>query len=480
MRHFDLCVIGSGPAGQKAAIQAAKLGKKVCVVEKKSVVGGAAINTGTIPSKSLREAILHMVSGRRLGPYTDPYSGVGEGGGPAGRDSRIQDLITWCSRVISAEVEVATRALLNNEIALLRGRATFEDAKTVRVEDEGGRTEILSADHFVVAVGTTPARPSFVPFDGVNVVDSDALLKMPRLPRSIIVVGGGVIGTEYASMLQALGVRTTLIEGKTRLLDFLDSEISEALQYHLRQAGMTLRMGEKVVKIEVIDTPEGARSSDDKMAQATLESGKTLVADCLLFCIGRQGATEGLNLEKAGLHADDRGRIQVNERYQTDVAHIYAAGDVIGFPALASTSMEQGRVAACHMFGERVESVPNLFPYGIYAIPEISMVGWTEDQLTKEGIPFEAGIAQYKEIARSQLMGDETGMLKILIHTESRVILGVHVIGAGATELIHIGQAVMAFKGTVDYFINAVFNYPTLAECYKVAAFNGANKLRHV
>lgn len=479
MRHFDLCVIGSGPAGQKAAIQAAKLGKRVCVVEKKSVVGGAAINTGTIPSKSLREAILHMVSGRRLGPYSDPFGQPGPGGETA-REGRVQDLITWCNRVISAEVEVATRALLGNEIALLRGMASFEDAKTVRVEDEGGRTEVLSADNFIIAVGTHPARPSTVPFDGVNVVDSDGLLKLPRLPRSLIVVGGGVIGTEYASMLQALGVRTTLIEGKTRLLDFLDTEISEALQYHLRQAGMTLRMGEKVVKTEIIDTPEGARSCDDKMVQATLESGKTLVADCLLFCIGRQGATDGLNLEKAGLKADDRGRIKVNEKYQTEVSHIYAAGDVIGFPALASTSMEQGRVAACNMFGERVDSVPSLFPYGIYAIPEISMVGWTEEQLTKEGIPFEAGIAQYKEIARSQLMGDETGMLKLLIHQESRVILGVHVIGAGATELIHIGQAVMAFKGTVDYFINAVFNYPTLAECYKVAAFNGANKLRHV
>ncbi len=482
MRHFDLCVIGSGPAGQKAAIQAAKLGKRVCVVEKKSVVGGAAINTGTIPSKSLREAILHMVSGQRLDPYTNAFGAVGSHGvsPDTARDGRIQDLITWCNRVISAEVEVATRSLLANEISLLRGMASFEDAHSVRVEDEAGRTEVLSADRFVIAVGTRPAQPANVPFDGANVVDSDGFLKLPRLPRSLIVVGGGVIGTEYASMMQALGVRTTLIEGKTRLLDFLDSEISEALQYHLRQAGMTLRMGEKVVKTEIVEKPDGARASDDLMVQATLESGKTLLADCLLYCIGRQGATGGLNLEKAGLKADDRGRIKVNESYQTEVEHIYACGDVIGFPALASTSMEQGRVAACHMFGERCESVANLFPYGIYAIPEMSMVGWTEEQLTKEGIPFEAGIAQYKEIARSQLMGDETGMLKLLIHQDSRAILGVHVIGAGATELIHIGQAVMAFQGTVDYFINAVFNYPTLAECYKVAAFNGANKLRHV
>ncbi len=477
MRHFDLVVIGSGPAGQKAAIQAAKLGKNVCIVEKKSVVGGAAINTGTIPSKSLREAILNMVSGKQLGAYTDPFAA---GSVKASREGRLQDLATWCNRVINAEIEVATRALVGNDITLLRGKACFDAPDRVQIEDDSGRTEIVSADKFVIAVGTNPARPAFVPFDGENVVDSDGFLKLARLPRSLLVVGGGVIGTEYASMCQALGVRTILVEGKTRLLDFLDSEISEALQYHLRQAGMTLRMGEKVVKIEIVEKPEGALASDDKMVQATLESGKSLLADCLLFCIGRQGATDSLNLEKAGLQADDRGRVKVNENYQTDVEHIYACGDVIGFPALASTSMEQGRVAACHMFGEKVESIPALFPYGIYSIPEISMVGWTEEQLTKEGIPFESGIAQYKEIARSQLMGDETGMLKLLIHQDSRVLLGVHVIGTGATELIHIGQAVMAFKGTVDYFINAVFNYPTLAECYKVAAFNGANKLRHV
>ncbi|TVQ60903.1 MAG: Si-specific NAD(P)(+) transhydrogenase, partial [Phycisphaerales bacterium] len=319
-----------------------------------------------------------------------------------------------------------------------------------------------------------------IPFDDNVIVDSDSLLRRSSLPRSLIVVGGGVIGTEYASMLQALGVRVTLVEGRSRLLEFLDAEVSEALQYHLRQSGMTLRMGEKVVRIELIDPPPGARSSGEKLAMATLESGKTLMGDCLLFCIGRQGATDGLNLEAVGLSADDRGRISVNDRYQTEVPHIYACGDVIGFPALASTSMEQGRIAACNMFNERAESVPELFPFGIYAIPEISMVGWTEERLTEEGIPYEAGVANYREIARAQLMGDSTGMLKMLIHQDSRTILGVHAIGAGATELIHIGQAVMAFRGTVDYFINTVFNYPTLAECYKVAALNGANKLRHV
>lgn len=479
MRTYDLCVIGSGPGGQRAAIQASKLGKRVCVIEREHVVGGAALNTGTIPSKSLREAVLHLTSANKAAAYTRPFgSARGSGGDP--HADRFESLRQFVRNIVSAEVGVATSHLRSNDIDLFNGDARFEDPHTVAFAEAPDRVERVKADRIVIATGTRPTRAAGIPYDGENVVDSDMLLRMNVVPRSLVVVGGGVIGTEYASMLQAMGVRTTLIEGKPRLLDFLDSEISEALQYHLRQAGLALRMGEKVVKVEIIKTPEGARAADDKMVQATLESGKTIVADCLLHAIGRQGNTDSLNLQAAGLTADDRGRIKVDERYQTAVEHIYAVGDVIGFPALASTSMEQGRVAACHMFGEKVESLPELFPYGIYAIPEISTVGWTEERLTNEGIPFETGVAQYKEIARAQLMGDDTGMLKLLIHQESRVILGVHAIGAGATELIHIGQAVMAFKGTIDYFVNAVFNYPTLAECYKVAALNGANKLRHV
>jgi NAD(P) transhydrogenase len=293
-------------------------------------------------------------------------------------------------------------------------------------------------------------------------------------------VGGGVIGTEYASMMQALGVRVTLLEGRDRLLDFLDSEIGESLQYHLRRTGMTLRMGEQVVAVNLVDAPANAQTRDGKLVEATLESGKVLRAECLLYCVGRQGNTGSLSLENVGLEADGRGRIRVNENYQTSVPNIYAGGDVIGFPALASTSMEQGRLAACHMFGFESDSYRELFPYGIYSIPEISMVGWTEDHLTDEDIPFESGVAQYKEIARGQLLGDVDGMLKILAHQESRALLGVHCIGSGSTEIIHIGQAVMAHQGTVDYFINTVFNYPTLAECYKVAALNVSNKLAHM
>jgi NAD(P) transhydrogenase len=299
----------------------------------------------------------------------------------------------------------------------------------------------------------------------------------------MIVVGGGVIGTEYASMLAALGVRVTLIEGRDRLLDFIDKEITEALQYHLRQAGVTLRLGEKVVKIDKRELdPKAPRpvGHSGHVVEATLESGKTLTADSLLYCVGRQGCTDGLNLAAAGVSADNRGRITVNKHYQTSVPHIYAAGDVIGFPALASTSMEQGRLAACHMFGSKSENFDNLLPYGIYSIPEISIVGWTEEKLTADAIPYEAGIAYYKETARGQLLGDDIGMLKMLIHQESKAVLGVHIIGTNATELVHIGQCAIAFKATADYFVNTVFNYPTLAECYKIAALNGLNKLGNV
>ncbi|MBX3353844.1 MAG: Si-specific NAD(P)(+) transhydrogenase [Phycisphaeraceae bacterium] len=479
MRHFDLAVLGAGPAGSKAAIQAAKLGKSVCLVEKQRVVGGAAINTGTIPSKSLREAILSYTSVERLPVYRDPFRASADPD-RNGRASRFDHLTAFCAKVIAAEVDVLSRHLIANEITVLNGRGSFESANTLGVTNDDGRTEMVTADKIIIATGTRPARPDHIPFDDRNIVDSDTLLKLPSVPRSLIVVGGGVIGTEYASMMSRLGVRTTLIEGRDRVLEFLDDEIGEALQYTLRQGGMTLRLGEKVVKIRVMDPPEGTRVNIDKLAEITLESGKTLHADCVLYAVGRQGNTDKLNLVAAGLSADSRGRIEVNDRYQTSVENIYAVGDVIGFPALASTSMEQGRLCASMMFGKRVKSTPRLFPYGIYAIPEVSMVGWTEQQLTEEGIPYEAGIAHYREIARAQMMGDETGMLKMLVHQESRTVLGVHTIGMGATELIHIGQAAMAFNATVDYFVDAVFNYPTLAECYKVAAFNAVNKLASV
>jgi NAD(P) transhydrogenase len=469
MRHFDCIVIGSGPAGQKAAIQAAKLGKKVAIIEKNAVLGGASINTGTIPSKALREAVLHL-------------TGVGRGK-LFGDSSRIKqnitiaDLIYVSQQVIHNELALVREHFDRNNIELIRGRARFDQDLVLFVDREHD-FEPLSAGCFVIASGTRPARPATVPFDGTAIFTSDEILTLKNLPRTMIVVGGGVIGIEYACMMATLGVKVTLVEGRNEVLGFLDGEITEALQYQMRRMGITLRLGEKVQKIERIS--DGNGGENNAAVLATLESGKQLRAQTLLFSVGRQGTVASLHPEKIGLIADDRERLKVNANYQTTVPNVYAVGDVIGFPALASTAMEQGRLAVCHAFGAPTSSIPELFPYGIYSIPEISMVGKTEKQLTEANIPYEAGIAQYSELARGQLLGDLEGMLKLLIHQEDHTILGVHAIGTGATELIHIGQAVMAFKGTVSYFINNVFNFPTLAEAYKVAALNGLNKLRHV
>jgi NAD(P) transhydrogenase len=460
MKRVDMVVIGTGPAGQKAAIQAAKLGRQVTLIERNLHLGGACINTGTVPSKALREAVIHLTGIGQRG-YSDETNATRQ-------EVTMDDLIYRSEHVMRTERSVIRGHMARNCVDLVWGAAHFRDAHTVEVSRAHG-SEIISADTVVIASGTSPARPSNVPFDDQRIVDSDGFLRLRDIPKSIIIVGGGVIGTEYACMMAALGVRVILTEGRDKLIDFVDSELIESLQYQMRSAGITLRLGERVEEIS---------TTEDGQVQATLESGKHLRAETLLYSVGRQGATADLGLQNVGLEPDSRGRLAVNDTYQTAVPHIYAVGDVVGFPALASTSMEQGRLAACHACGEPATSMPELFPFGIYAIPEISMVGKTEAQLTKEGVPYEAGIAQYKEIARGQLLGDEAGMLKLLIHEETRQILGVHAIGTGATELIHIGQAVIAFGGTVDYFINSVFNYPTLAECYKVAALNGSNKLR--
>jgi NAD(P) transhydrogenase len=337
----------------------------------------------------------------------------------------------------------------------------------VRVE-RGDDTTDLKGQHVLLAVGTEPARPKNVPFTPGRVIDSNELLELAELPRSLIIVGGGVIGTEYACMLAAVGVRVTMVESRPRLLEFLDDELSESLQFRMRDMGIRLKLGEAVAKIEV--------SADH--VEATLASNKSLKADTLLYSVGRQGATEKLNLSAAGLTADNRGRLKVNEFLQTSVPHVYAAGDVIGFPALAATSMEQGRLASNHMFHEFAEATQPLFPYGVYTIPEISMVGATEQSLTQQNVPYEVGIARYREIARGQLIADPHGLLKLLFHAQSRRLLGVHAIGTGATELIHIGQAVMHAGMPIDYFIESIFNYPTLAECYKVAALDGINRVR--
>jgi len=492
MKHYDCAVIGTGPSGQKAAIQAAKLGKKVCIIEKGDVLGGAQINTGTVPSKALREAVLHLTGANKRGLFGEAYR--------VKKNITIADLVSVSQQVIRHEWEVIRDQFERNNIDVIWGEAHFEGPNLLQIV-RSNETEMITADKFMLGVGTKPAKPSHVPFNNTTVVSSDSILRLTTLPRTLVVVGGGVIGTEYACIMATLGVRVTLVEGRSKLLGFIDDEIGEALQYFMRQAGVTLRMGEKVEHIRELCDPDdpNARDADNRISQpmveAQLESGKTLKAECLLYSVGRQGVCGKLGLYNVGITFDDRERLRVNEHYQClrinkdddgnetthVVEHVYAAGDVIGFPALASTSMEQGRRAICHAFGvDEGNYNTGLFPFGIYGIPEISMVGKTEEQLTDEGIPYEAGVASYKEIARGQLLGDETGMLKLLIHQDNQKLLGVHCIGTGATELVHIGQTVMAFDGTAEYFINNVFNFPTLAEAYKVAAYNGLNKLRHI
>jgi NAD(P) transhydrogenase len=466
-----VAVIGSGPAGQKAAIQAAKLGKNVCLIESNNVLGGATVNTGTIPSKALREAVLHLTGASKRGLFGEVTR--------VKQKITVADLIYVSQQVVHHEVALTRDQLERNGVELIWGAARFDDESVLYI-DRPDDFEVISASYFVIATGTRPAAPPHVPFDEHTVFTSDGLLKLEQLPRTMIIVGAGVIGCEYACMMATLGVKVTLVDGRRDVLGFLDREITEAFQYQMRRAGITLRLGEKVAKIEHLPPDPAYGNGHAPLVQATLESGKHLRSQSLLYAVGRQGTTGALRLDKAGLCADDRERLKVNENYQTAVPNIYAAGDVIGFPALASTAMEQGRLAVCHAFGVPTRSIPELFPYGIYAIPEISMVGKTEDQLTEAGVPYEAGVAQYKELARGQLLGDDTGMLKLLIHQDNHQILGVHAIGTGATELIHIGQAVMALNGSVDYFIHNVFNYPTLAEAYKVAAHNGLNKLQHM
>ena len=461
---YDMVIIGSGPAGHRAAIQSAKLGKRVAVIEKKTLIGGVSVNTGTIPSKTLREAVLHLSGFRQRSIYGASYT--------VKQNITMSDLLLRADHVIRHEIEISRHQLQRNGVELFASIATLVNEHTVHLSfvDKKGEDEITTR-HIMIAVGTTVVKPPHIPFDGETIFTSDGLLKLDHLPRTLTVVGGGVIGCEYACMFATLGAQVTLVELSDRLLEFVDHEIVDALVYHMRQQRVTLRLGENVRTIEHCDTRYGTG------VKTCLESGKEIVTEKALYAIGRQGATRSLGLENIGIVPDKRGRIQVNEHYQTAIPTIYAVGDVVGFPSLASTSMEQGRMAACHAFGIEHQSIPELFPYGIYAIPEISTCGANEEELTRAGIPYEIGKAYYKEIARGQILGDTIGMLKLVFHRENHKLLGVHIIGEGASELIHIGQTVMAFGGTVDYFINNVFNYPTLAECYKTAAFDGVNRL---
>jgi len=458
---YDLLVIGSGPAGQRAAIQAAKLGKRVAVIERKAVVGGVCINTGTIPSKTLREAVLYLSGYRERGVYGASYR--------VKQKITMEDLLVRADYVISHEIDVTRNQLLRNNVDLLSGSASFRDPHTLAIETPGHASSTLTASKIVIATGTTATRDAHIPFDGRTVFTSDDILQLERLPKSLAVVGAGVIGCEYASIFAALGVKVTIVDKRPELLSFVDEEIGDTLVYHLRENRVTLRLREEVAGIDMDEGGEHVRLQ--------LASGKQVVTEKVLYSIGRTGSTQGLCLENAGLSADDRGRIRVDSHYRTTCPDIYAVGDVIGFPSLASTSMEQGRIAACHAFGIEAQTCPDLFPYGIYTIPEISMVGKTENDLTAANIPYETGKARYRETARGQIIGDQQGLLKLIFHLETRELLGVHIIGEGASELIHIGQAVLSYGGEVDYFIRTVFNYPTLAECYKTAAFDGLNRI---
>jgi len=459
MQPYDLIVIGSGPGGQRAAIQGAKAGKRVAVVEKQAAIGGVCINTGTIPSKTMREAVLHLSGFYSKSFYGSNYN-VKENVTMADLNFRVQ-------RVIENEVAVTQDQLKRNGVDVIHGFGKFIDPHHLRVENGNGYVE-LEGQFFVIATGTKPAINSKVPINGRNIINSDQILTMPQIPRTLIVVGGGVIGVEYACMFATLGVRVIIVEKRPRLLEFADTEMVEALTYHMRDHRATLRLNEEVESVE--ETAEG------KVA-ANLVSKKRINGDALLYAIGRQGNVVQLDLPTAGIECDDRGRISVDADYRTTQAHIFAVGDVIGFPSLASVSMEQGRIAAARAFGLQVQTDPASYPYGIYTIPQISFIGKTEEQLTDADVPYEVGVAYYREIARGQISGHTDGRLKLLFHRETLELLGVHIFGEDAAELLHIGQAVFKLKGKITYFINTVFNYPTLAECYKTAAFNGLNRL---
>jgi NAD(P) transhydrogenase len=458
-QNYDLLVIGSGPGGKRAAIQAAKLGKKVAIIEGRSIIGGVTVHTGTIPSKTLREAVLYLTGWTQRGLYGHSYR--------LKQHLTIDDLMQRLQITIRNEVTVIEHQLARNGVAVFKGWASFVDPNTLEVALLDGEVERFTAERIVIAVGTNPMRPAKVPFDDETIIDSDGILQLKKIPRSLTIVGAGVIGVEYASIFSAMDVSVTLIDGRPNMLEFLDREIVDELAHGLRHRGVALRLGETVAEIKKTDND----------VEVKLESGKIVRSSIVMYAAGRTGCTDGLKLENAGLSADNRGRIKVDGNFATAVPGIYAVGDVIGFPSLASTSMEQGRVAACHAFGRAIASVPSHFPFGIYSIPEISMVGATEQELTAANIPYEVGIARFRETARGQILRLEEGLLKLLFGLHDRKLLGVHIIGEAGTELVHIGQAALSLGGTLEYFVNTVFNYPTLSETYKIAALDAWNKM---
>jgi len=459
MTCYDMLIIGSGPAGQKAAIQAAKLGKRVAIIEKALQLGGTSLNTGTLPSKTLRDTIDYLNGFARRG--------FPQLGAEVKRRMTLPDLMARKDQVIKSEVTVVTDQLQRNHVEVIPGLASFVDSRSLSVARSDGSAVRLRGSSIVIATGSRPRRPASIPFNDITVCDSDSILNTKEHPASLTVMGGGVVGAEYASMLAAFGIQVTLIDRRTHLLRFVDQEIMRVLDAHMRGNGVVMRLGEEIA--DVVLDPRGR-------VVTRLQSQETVTTDMMLYAMGRSGNTESLNLEAIGLKAD-QGQLTVNEHFQTAIPHIYAVGDVIGFPALAATSMEQGRLAACHACGVIQPAAPKLLPYGIYTIPEVSTVGKTEEELITAGVPYGVGRAFYREIARGHISGDLEGLLKLVFHRGTRELLGVHIVGPGATELIHIGQPVLAYQGTVDFFVHNVFNYPTLAECYRTAALDGLNHL---
>jgi len=470
LKTYDLVVMGGGPAGVTAATVASSFGKSVALVDSHQEIGGAGINTGTVPSKTLRETALALSGLKSRNLYGVDLS--------LRREVTVADFLGHEEHVKDAFHAGITQRLQVLQATIYCGTSTFLDAQTIQVnlgsEDRekdpsapGGKIQ-LRCEKILIATGSSPVHPDVFPFGHGEIYDSDTILKLDRIPKTLAVVGAGVIGVEYASMFAALGTKVTIVEKRDAMLEFCDPEIVEALRFHLRDLAVTFRFGEEVTAVQV-----GAQGTVTSLA-----SGKKIPAETVMYSAGRQGQTEHLNLDNAGLEADSRGRIFVDEEFRTKVDHIFAVGDVIGFPALASTSMDQGRVAACHAFGEPVHAMTALQPIGIYSIPEISYLGATEVELTKDAIPYEVGVARYRELARGQIAGDSYGMLKLLVSTEDLKLLGVHIFGSNATEMVHIGQAVMGCEGTVEFLVDAVFNYPTFSEAYKVAALDVMNKVR--
>lgn len=460
MSHYDLVVIGSGPAGKSAAIQAAKLHRKVLVVERHTRVGGVSVHTGTIPSKTLRETALNLSGWRERSFYGRSYR--------AQEGIKSEDLLTRLHKTLDYEVDVLEHQFTRNRVETLEGVARFTSEHAIEVTSSTGEVCEITSDSFVISTGTHPFRPDYIPFNGTTIFDSDEILKLPSIPRSLIVVGAGVIGVEYATILASLDVHVTLVEPRETFLDFIDRTLIAEFTHQIREMGIDLRLGSKIDLVE----------DKGEFVEISMANGRHVRAEMLLFAAGRMGSTKALNLKAVGLETDHRGRIKVDhETYQTDVPHIYAAGDVIGFPSLASTSLQQGRVAACHALDTPTLPQSPWFPYGIYSVPEMSTCGMSEEEVQERGIPYEIGVARFSETSRGHIMGIEQGLLKMLVSLKTRRLLGVQIMGEGATELIHIAQAVLNLKGTVDYFIENTFNYPTLAEAYKIAGLNAFNRM---